>query len=169
MLEILKYPNTRLREISKPVEAFDSDLHEYLDELAKAMYSQNGIGLAAPQVGTLNRLFVIDVTPQLEEGDPNRKRYEFINPVLSDGAGKTAIEEACLSVPGIVEKVSRKEEISIQYQDRNGKQRQLRASGILSVAIQHENDHLDGILFIDRLSPLKRKLVKRRLKRDLQL
>jgi len=162
MLEILKYPDPRLNEISEPVTEFDEKLSRLLDEMAKTMYSANGVGLAAPQVGELKRMFVADV--KQGENEP-RKLYEFINPRLYDGAGKAVFEEGCLSIPGIAEEVIRKGKITVDYQDRHGQSHTITAEGLLAVAIQHETDHLDGILFVDRLSPLKRRLVKRRLQK----
>jgi len=160
MLEILKYPDPRLHEKSLPVTDFTPELHQLLDEMARTMYGANGVGLAAPQVGKLLRLFVIDVAQQ---DGKTKKLYEFINPKLENGEGKITFEEGCLSVPGISEEVQRKAKISVQYQDRHGQSQRMEADELLAVAIQHENDHLDGILFVDRLSPLKRRLIKRKL------
>ncbi|MFM8270255.1 MAG: peptide deformylase, partial [Pseudomonadota bacterium] len=135
-------------------------LHQLLDEMAKTMYAADGIGLAAPQVGESLRLFVIDLGP-----GENRtaKLLEFINPVLKNGEGSISFEEGCLSVPGVTEEVKRNETITVSYQDRNGKKLEMTAEGLLAVAIQHENDHLDGILFVEKLSPLKRRLLKKKL------
>lgn len=160
MLEILKYPDARLKEKSYSIETFGSSLHQFMDEMADTMYAANGVGLAAPQVGKILRAFVIDIGPQDEM---YRKLYEFINPRLSKGEGKIVYEEGCLSVPGVSEAVERKAKITVDYFDRHGKAQTLVAEELLAVAIQHENDHLDGILFIDRLSPLKRKWMKRKL------
>lgn len=160
ILEILKYPDPELKKISTPVEKFDKHLHKLLDNMAETMYSANGIGLAAIQVGEPLRLFVIDLGA---DEDHEKKLYEFINPKISKGMGTLVYEEGCLSVPGIAEEVKRKETIHLEYQDRHGKQHELDAEGLLAVAIQHENDHLDGIIFVDRLSPLKRSIVRRKL------
>ncbi len=166
ILEILKYPDPRLQEISESVEEFDARLHELLDSMAETMYSADGIGLAAPQVDRLARIFIIDIGSQ----DENHQRiYEFINPVLSNGEGKIIFEEGCLSVPGIAEEVQRKQSITVNFQDRTGKPQTMEAQGLLAVAIQHENDHLDGTLFVDRLSPLKRRFVKRKLSKVVTL
>lgn len=166
MLEILKYPDPRLKNTAQPVAVFDGALHQLLDEMAETMYAADGIGLAAPQVGRSQRLFVID----LGQGEDKKgKLYEFINPQLSDGEGTIAFEEGCLSVPGFTEEVNRKEKIRVNYQDRNGKKMELIAEGLLAVAIQHENDHLDGILFVDKLSPLKRRLMKKKLQKAVTL
>lgn len=166
ILEILKYPDPRLNEVSDPVESFDGELHQLLDSMAETMYSADGIGLAAAQVACLQRVFVIDIRTQDEN---HQCIYEFINPVLSHGEGKIIYEEGCLSVPGISEEVQRKEKITVDYCDRHGKPQKLVAVGLLAVAIQHENDHLDGYLFVDRLSPLKRKFVKRKLSKVVTL
>ena len=160
ILEILKYPDPLLKDPSKPVTKFDGELHRLLDDMAATMYAANGVGLAGPQVGRHLRLFVIDI---VENKEAPRKLQEFINPELSKGEGKIAFEEGCLSVPGITEAVQRKAKIAVKYQDRHGKPQTLVAEELLAVAIQHETDHLDGILFVDRLSPLKRHLVKRKI------
>jgi peptide deformylase len=148
------------------VNDFGQSLHLLLDEMAKTMYAADGIGLAAPQVGVGLRLFVIDLGP-----GENRKAklLEFINPVLSMGEGSTAFEEGCLSVPGVTEEVKRHEKITVRYQDRNGKRLEMTAEGLLAVAIQHENDHLDGVLFVEKLSPLKRRLLKKKLQKAVTL
>lgn len=166
MLEILKYPDQRLKEVSEPISKFDAKLHKLLDQMAITMYAANGVGLAAPQVGELKRLFLVDIGT---EENKDKKLYEFINPKISQGEGKIVFEEGCLSVPGVTEEVTRKEKILVTYQDRNGKEHELEAHGLLAVAIQHENDHLDGILFLDRLSPLKRRLMKRKLSKAVTL
>lgn len=165
-LEVLKYPDPRLEQVSQPVTEFDSQLHRLLDDMAITMYAENGVGLAAAQVGAFVRLFVVDVA-QVDDGP--RQLYEFINPKLSQGEGEVVFEEGCLSVPGANEEVKRKARIRIDFQDRNGNPKSMQVEGLFAVALQHENDHLDGILFINRLSPLKRKFVKRRLNKALAL
>jgi peptide deformylase len=159
-LPILKYPDPRLKEVSRPVTQFDDELRQTLDSMAETMYSASGVGLAAPQVGELKRMFVIDIGSQDEN---HRRLYELINPKITHGEGKTTFEEGCLSVPGIAEEVSRKAKVTVEFQDRFGQPHSMNAEALLAVAIQHENDHLDGILFVDRLSPLKRRFLKRRL------
>lgn len=167
MLEILKFPDERLHTVSKSIEQYNEELHDLLDQMAETMYAANGVGLAAPQVGHFIRCFVIDLGPQ-KEGEASRL-YEFINPNIVKGSGKIVFEEGCLSVPGIAEEVTRKEKVSVEFQDRVGSPKTLEAEGLLAVAIQHEKDHLDGILFIERLSPLKRRLVKRKLNKVVTL
>jgi len=166
MLEILKYPDPKLKEVAREVDKFDKKLHHLLDQMAETMYGANGIGLAAPQVGESLRLFVIDLGPM---EDQPAKLYEFINPVIESGDGKIVFEEGCLSVPGVTEEVVRKERVSVSYQDRNGESHRMVAEGLLAVAIQHENDHLDGTLFIEKLSALKRRLLKKKLERAVTL
>ncbi len=165
-LEILKYPDPRLKMISKEVTEFNPELRALLDSMIETMYSANGVGLAAPQVNRQLRAFVIDLG---SEEDQERKLYEFINPRLSNGKGKISFQEGCLSVPGVSESVSRKETIEVEYQDRSGKKQRMLAEGLLSVAIQHENDHLDGVLFVERLSLLKRKMIQRKLAKAIEL
>lgn len=166
LLEILKYPDPRLAEISQPVTKFDAELHALLESMADTMYEADGIGLAAPQVNRLHRIFIIDLGH--EEGQ-RKKKWEFVNPKISKGEGKVVYEEGCLSVPGLTEEVTRKNFVTVDYQDRNGKPRKLEAEALLAVAIQHENDHLDGIVFVDRLSVIKKRLAKRKLKKQVTL
>jgi peptide deformylase len=130
------------------------------------MYAAQGIGLAATQVGRKLRLFVIDLGPH--DSEPG-KLMEFINPVLREPQGKTAFEEGCLSVPGFTEEVNRSEMITVDYQDRFGNPQSLRAHDLLAVAIQHENDHLDGIVFVERLSSLKRRMLKKKIEKAVTL
>lgn len=169
VLEILKYPDERLTRVSETVGHFDTELHRLLDDMAETMYAAKGIGIAAPQVGVLRRAFVVDLGPPEESPDAPGKRYEFINPVLSRGSGRIAFEEGCLSVPGYAESVSRKATLTVDFLDRFGKPHRETVTGLLAVAVQHENDHLDGYLFLDRLPALKRLLAKRRMNRGLSL
>lgn len=166
MLEILKFPDPRLKNVAQTVSDFGPKLHHLLDEMAKTMYAADGIGLAAPQVGESLRVFVIDLGPA---EDRQAKLYEFINPTLKDGEGTISFEEGCLSVPGVTEEVNRNEQITVSYQDRTGKKTEMKAEGLLAVAIQHENDHLNGVLFIEKLSPLKRRLLKKKLQKAVTL
>jgi len=166
LLDILTYPNPELLKVSKPVEKFDRTLHTLLDNMAETMYEANGIGLAAPQVGHKLRVFIVDIA--IDEEDEN-KLHEFINPKISQGSGTITFEEGCLSVPGLSEEVKRKEKIRVDYFDRFGKPQVLETEGLLAVAIQHENDHLDGILFVDRLSPIRRRMAKKQLAKAVTL
>lgn len=172
VLEILTYPNPRLREISKPVDIFDENLKKLAQDMTETMYNAHGIGLAAPQVGVLKRVVVIDTRPKDEEG----QRYKIdemgaleqkvaqplilINPKIISGQGSTTFDEGCLSVPSFYETVERKEVIEVETYDLSGKKYRLKADGLLAICIQHELDHLDGKLFIDRISFLKSKKIK---------
>lgn len=160
LLEILKYPDERLKKVSKSVTQFDKRLHKFLDDMAETMYAANGVGLAAPQVNRFERFFLVDIEPADAE---ERNLFEIINPKISQGEGKISYEEGCLSVPGVSEEVTRKVRVRVDYQDRFGKPQVLIAEDLLSVAIQHEYDHLEGILFIEQLSPLKRRFLRKKL------
>ena len=166
ILEVLEFPDERLKSKSVPVAKFDSTLHTLLDNMAETMYSKNGIGLAAAQVGQFIRALVIDLGPAENE---EAKLWEIINPRFVKMEGKTVFEEGCLSVPGYTEEVSRKAFVSVLYQDRFGKEHTLETKGPLAVALQHETDHLDGVLFIDRLSPLKRRMARKKLMKAVTL
>ncbi len=163
MLTILKFPDKRLNELCDPVTAFDSALHGHLDAMAQAMYSAGGIGLAGPQVATMKRIFLIDLGAV--EGMP-KQRFEFLNPLIFGGEGRVVFDEGCLSLVGISVPVTRHARIQVRYQDRNGKPQHLPAEGLLAIAIQHENDHLDGILTLDRVSIWKRFFLKRQLRQQ---
>lgn len=160
ILTVLEFPDERLQQKSVPVTKFDATLGKLLDDMAETMYSKNGIGLAAAQVGKFIRALVIDLGPAENQ---EAKLWEIINPKFTKTEGKTVFEEGCLSVPGYTEEVSRKAKVTVEYQDRHGKQHTLEADGLLAVALQHETDHLDGVLFIDRLSPLKRRMARKKL------
>jgi peptide deformylase len=155
---ILSYPDKRLREHGKPVEKFDAELHRLIDDMAETMYAAPGVGLAAPQIGVSKRLFIVDVAT--EEDEPSDLRV-FINPEIVAAEGKTTFNEGCLSFPGIREDIDRAERIKVRALDKNGIPFELEAEGLLAIAIQHENDHLDGTLMIDRLSVLRRRMVHR--------
>lgn len=148
MLPLLHYPDPRLRQVSEPLSDFNEDLHGLLDLMAITMRSERGIGLAAPQVGRFERFFVIDLG--LVKGEES-KLYEICNPYFEKASGSIAFEEGCLSVPGYGARVKRRRRVRLRYQDRYGKPQLLEAEGLLAVALQHENDHLDGKVFLDRL------------------
>ncbi|MEM9188426.1 MAG: peptide deformylase [Myxococcota bacterium] len=155
---ILHYPDKRLRNPGKPVDDFGDDFQTLVDDMAETMYAAPGVGLAAPQIGVSKRLFIIDVATGDEE--PSDLRV-FVNPEFIEKEGKVAWEEGCLSFPGIHEDIDRAERVRVRAQDRHGKTFELEADGLLAIAIQHEYDHLEGQLMIDRLSLLKRRLVHR--------
>ena len=160
LLPILEFPDPRLRTKAVPVEAANVTTAEFqrlLDDMFETMYDAPGIGLAASQVDVHQRFMVIDISE--EKNQPQ----VFINPELSDKAGEQVYQEGCLSVPGIFADVTRADEITVRFLDRQGQPQELRADGLLAVCIQHEMDHLDGKLFVDYLSPLKRQMVRKKL------
>lgn len=149
-------PDPVLRLVSKPLEKVDSGVLKLADDMLETMYDAPGIGLAAIQVGEPLRLLVIDVAKE-EEG---RKPQVFINPeIVGSSDTRSTYEEGCLSIPGYYAEVERPAEITVNYIDREGKQQQLAAEGLLATCLQHEIDHLDGVLFIDHISRLKRDMV----------
>jgi peptide deformylase len=161
LLEIKKFPDKILRNISKPVEKVDKDILKLIDDMFETMYAAPGIGLAAPQVGILKRVVVIDITG----GENKEEQIAFINPEIIEMWGEEEGEEGCLSIPGEFEIVKRASNIKIKYLDKDGKTVELETEGLLARAIQHEIDHLDGKLFIDKLSPIRKEMVKKKIKK----
>ena len=160
-LKILEFPNPNLRKIAVPVTSFDKDLKCLIDNMFETMYEANGIGLAATQVDVHKRLLVLDVSE--ERDDPK----VFVNPTIDVIESDLAdYDEGCLSVPGFYETVSRPKKIKVSAQDKEGSQFEIEADGVLSVCIQHEIDHLDGKLFVDYLSSLKRNRIKDKLQKE---
>ena len=160
-LKILEFPNPNLRKTAVPVTSFDNDLKCLIDNMFETMYEANGIGLAATQVDVHKRLLVLDVSE--ERNDPKVFVNPTINVIESDLAD---YDEGCLSVPGFYETVSRPRKIKVSAHDREGSRFEIEANGILSVCIQHEIDHLDGKLFVDYLSALKRNRIKDKLQKE---
>ena len=166
-LTIVEYPDKRLRQISKEVTSFDAKLHALLDAMNPMMIDTNGIGLAAIQVGYPLRVLTLNIPD--EEGEQHPENLlEIINPIVIDKSGESLYQEGCLSVPKFYEDIKRYENISINYQDRDGNTMTLEAEGLLAIAIQHEMDHLEGILFIDKLSYAKRKKFEKEYKKMLK-
>jgi peptide deformylase len=159
-LTILHFPDERLRTIARPVEQVDDKLRAVIDDMFETMYDAPGIGLAATQVDFHKRLIVIDVS---EEKD---QPLVLINPEILEKDGVEEMDEGCLSVPGIYETVKRAERVKIRALDRNGEAFELEADGLLAVCIQHEIDHLDGKLFVDYLSGLKRQRIRKKLEKQ---
>jgi len=157
MLDILHYPDTRLRTVAKPVAEVDGQLQSLIDGMLETMYAAPGIGLAATQVNVHQRLLVIDISE-----DQNQPLC-LINPEILARDGEEEMEEGCLSVPGIYEKVKRAERIHYKAVDRNGEPFEREADGLLAVCIQHELDHLEGKVFVDYLSAFKRQRIRQRL------
>jgi peptide deformylase len=158
---ILHYPDPRLREPGKRVEALTDELRKLIDDLAETMYAAPGVGLAATQVGEKWQVFVVDCAA---EGEPSDLRV-FVNPEILSTEGAVTFEEGCLSFPGAREEVERAERVRVRAQDRDGNWFELEAQGLLAIAIQHEYDHLRGVLMIDRLGPLKKRLLHRKMVR----
>lgn len=149
-LKVLVAGDPLLRQISKPVERIDKKLQRFLKDMADTMYAEDGVGLAAPQVGVLKRVVVIDVGDELG-------LLELINPVITKREGSVVSGEGCLSVPDFEGEVERAESVECEFTDRTGQRMVLNASGLLAVCIQHELDHLDGVLFVDKAQSLSRK------------
>jgi len=177
-LEIFTYPAPILKQIAKPVTEFNEELRTLIKDMLFTMYHAPGIGLAAPQVGASIRMFVLDIWFDREkithaDGSEEYRLSEFspmaiINPVFKSKSGEIIHEEGCLSVPGIYEDVKRAELVSIEFQDMFGDHHELDADELLSVCLQHENDHLDGIVFIERLSFLKKQLLEKKFLKQKQ-
>ncbi len=146
-----------LRKKGATVTVFDRKFHELVDEMTEIMYREDGIGLAAPQIGLSIQLLVVDITP-IEESEFDGP-MAFVNPIITNKEGGTTIEEGCLSVPGVREDVTRPERIKLTFQDKNGKKNSAWFDGWMARVLQHEIDHLNGILFVDHLSPLKRQML----------
>ncbi len=153
------YGDPVLRQKAADVTTFDDSLRALVADLFDTMKAYRGVGLAAPQVGVAQRVFVVDVPVD----ETTRERFAVINPVLSQKVGKESGEEGCLSMPGIYEEVVRAEGVLLKYVDENGQSQQRAVEGYLARAIQHEADHLDGVLFTDRLGPLKKQFLRRQL------
>jgi peptide deformylase len=156
---ILHYPDERLRKKAETVTRFDDDLRKLIDDMAESMYAAPGVGLAAPQIGESVRLFVIDIADEDEPSD----LHVFINPEIVTREGKQCFREGCLSFPGVTEEVERAEKVTVRALDRDGTPFELTADGLLAIAIQHEQDHLEGKLMIDHLGMLKRRIVHRQM------
>jgi len=165
ILPIVEVPDPRLRQISQPVEGVDDDLRKLIDDMFETMYAAPGIGLAAIQVGVPKRVLVIDLQePEEEGGEPVRRPLVFVNPeILEESQSLKGYNEGCLSVPEMYADVDRPDTIRARWLDRDGKAHEERIEGLLAVVLQHEMDHLNGILFTDHLSRLKREMLLKKL------
>lgn len=171
LLNIHTYPDPVLTKVAEDVTEFGEDLKALCKNMLYTMYNAPGIGLAAPQIGISKRIFVIDVNYSREEVTEDSGEYAlsdfepmiFINPIIKDKDGEIIYQEGCLSLPGIFEDVKRFEKIVVDYKDTDGNEHSIEADELLSICIQHENDHLDGIVFIERLSALKKSFFKKKL------
>ncbi|MGZ3770597.1 MAG: peptide deformylase [Bdellovibrio sp.] len=177
IMKILTFPDPKLREVSKPVKKFGPEIKKLAEDMVETMYDANGIGLAAPQVGELVRMVVIDTRPKSDKG----RRYKdedmtdlekavkqplvLINPEIIRGEGKTTFDEGCLSIPGYYETVERFNYVEIKAFDSDGKEFVIKTDGLLAICIQHELDHLEGTLFLDHLSFVKGNKIKNQIKK----
>lgn len=157
--KILKFPDQDLRIKAKPVESFDDELKTLTDDMFETMHSVNGIGLAATQIGVAKQVAVIDISP--EKNEP----LIIVNPEIQilDPSKTEDYDEGCLSVPGFFEKISRPSDIKLTYQDLNGKKQEIKPEGLLTKVVQHELDHLNGRLFVDHISELKRRRIRNKI------
>jgi len=158
--KIIYLPDPRLRQVCKPIEQIDDNLQILIDDMFETMYHAKGVGLAAPQIGINLRLSVIDVI-----GDKITQQLVLINPEIINSYGRAEYNEGCLSVPGAYDVVSRAESVTMKALDRHGKPYEITASGLLGECFQHEIDHLNGKLFVDLLSPMKRAMARRKLEK----
>ena len=157
--KILKFPDQDLRIKAKPVESFDGELKTLTDDMFETMHSVDGIGLAATQIGVAKQVAVIDISP--EKNEP----LVIVNPAIQilDPSKTEDYDEGCLSVPGFFEKISRPSDIKLTYQDLNGKKQEIKPEGLLTKVVQHELDHLNGRLFVDHISELKRRRIRNKI------
>lgn len=159
VLEVLTFPDERLRTVAKTVEAVTPEIQKIVDDMIDTMYEEEGIGLAATQVNVHQRIVVIDIS------DTRNEPIVLINPVILEKRGEDGIEEGCLSVPGSRAFVSRAAEVTVKALNRDGVEYTFEADDLLAICVQHELDHLQGKLFVDYLSPLKRKRIKDKLEK----
>lgn len=167
MLEVREYGEKVLREKARKIEEINEDIRKLASDMFETCYETEGVGLAAPQVGVSLRMYVLSIPPEDDETTDRKKFTEevIINPEIISRVGKQTGEEGCLSIPGVYEIVERAEEVVVRYTNLDGEEKELKGSGLLARAIQHEGDHLDGTLFVDKLPPLKKQLVKKKLNR----
>jgi peptide deformylase len=162
VLEILKYPLPILRKRSKEVDRIDEEVKILIRDMRETMVQAGGIGLAACQIGVSRRVVVLDVSPM----DPQHSFFALINPEIISEEGEVEHEEGCLSVPDCLEKVKRKEKICIRGLSPEGIEIEIKGDGILAIALQHEIDHINGVLILDRVSRLKREIYRNKLKKE---
>ncbi|QOQ68587.1 peptide deformylase [Photobacterium damselae] len=159
LLPVLTFPDDRLRTIAQPVEKVDAEIQQIVDDMLETMYHEEGVGLAATQVNIHRRIVVIDTSSTRDQP------MVLINPEITATSGDNGIEEGCLSVPGSRAYIPRAAEVSVTALDRDGQSYRFEADGLLAICVQHELDHLNGKLFVDYLSPLKRQRIKQKLEK----
>ena len=166
ILDILTIPDPVLKTVAEPVAGVDDDVRRLLDDMLETMYDAPGIGLAAPQIGVLKRIVVLDCAKREageEEKDVEPDPMFLVNPeIVSQSEATSEYEEGCLSIPDVFEKVTRPSEVTVKFLDRDGQEQEMHCAGILSTCVQHEIDHLNGVLFIDHISRLKRDRITRK-------
>jgi len=165
--EVLVYPDRRLKQVSKDITQFDTELHILLEDMRETMYAKEGIGLAAIQIGVAKNVLLISLVNEDDE-QKLEDLHEVINPIILEAEGSVTYQEGCLSVPTIYEEVERKEHIKVRYYDRYGNKIEKELDGLMAIAFQHELDHLKGHLFIEKLSYLKRKKFEKEWKKKLK-
>lgn len=159
--DILIWPDPILKQKARPVAKVDDSIRTLVKDMFETMYAAEGVGLAAPQVGVLHRVIVLDTT----SSQPELKPIAMINPEIIAMEGKTTYTEGCLSIPGESEDVDRAAAVTVKFLDVDGQEQTLKCEGLLSIAVQHEADHLNGTVFVDHVSTLKRELIRGRMKR----
>jgi peptide deformylase len=159
--DIIIWPDPALKKVAEKVTRFDESIRSLVADMFETMYSADGVGLAAPQIGQLKNIIVLDTRPR----QPESKPVAMINPVILKKEGSTLYMEGCLSVPGEAEEVERAENIRVKFQDVDGAEHEYDCEGLLAIAVQHEADHLHGLMFTDHISVLKRELIRKRMKR----
>jgi peptide deformylase len=159
--EILVWPNPVLKQKAQPVTKVDDGIRALIKDMFESMYAADGVGLAAPQIGVLKNIIVLDTTPR----QPESKPIAMVNPEILSLEGKCTYKEGCLSVPGEAEDVDRAAIVTARYLDEEGVERTITTDGLLAIAIQHECDHLQGVMFVDHISSLKRELIRKRMKK----
>jgi len=163
ILSIITYPNPALKKVCEPVEKVTKEIQQLLEDMAETMYAAPGVGLAAPQVGELKRVIVLDISWGKEGGE--KELYQLVNPKIVERSGEIEWEEGCLSIPQFLQTMKRSKKIKVQALDKKGKEILVEGEDLLAVCLQHEIDHLDGKLIIDKASRLKRKLYLEKLKK----
>lgn len=159
--EILIWPDPILKKTAAPVARVDDSIRALVKDMFETMYDADGVGLAAPQIGVLQRVIVLDTRPRQPESQP----IAMINPEIIEMEGRTTYTEGCLSIPGESEDVERAAIVTVKYLDTDGREQTMRCDGLLAIAVQHETDHLNGTVFVDHISTLKRELIRKRMKR----
>ncbi|MBW2055968.1 MAG: peptide deformylase [Deltaproteobacteria bacterium] len=159
--DVVTYPQPALRKKSEPVKEINEEIRSLIADMRETMYSSKGIGLAAPQIGVNLRVIVVDVTPY----QPDQKPFALINPEIVSGEGEVESSEGCLSVPGLFETVKRKEKVTVRGINEDGEEVEIHATGMLAICLQHEIDHLNGMTIVERLGPLKREMVRKKLRK----